>query len=144
MKTPTMAIQAGNGEWFAVRYLPNGARYGRGNRLTVDGGDTVQFWDLSSADDSDGDYGTTPARRGFGPLGNFTGASYFVATLLDDDPAAWSHRRDLRETGLCLAGGVDAWNIDGGSMRIILSWMRRTRAELAAAAEAAAERTAQR
>lgn len=133
MKTPTMAIQAGSGRYFAVRYLPIGARYGRGNVLNVTDGDQVEFWDLSDADDSDGDLATTADRHGFGPLGNFTGGRYFVATLLDE--VSSSARRDLRETGLCLQGGVPAWSVDGGSMRVILSWMRRTRAELVAAAE---------
>lgn len=42
-------------------------------------------------------------------------ASYFLADLLPDGT------RPTR--GLCLAGGVDAWNIDAATMRLVEQWL---------------------
>lgn len=127
MKTPTMAVQAANGRWFAVRYLPLGARYGRANTLTVDDHEMVEFYDLTSADDSDGEYAVdVPQRYGFGPLGQFVSRLH-VATLLGEDQ--WKSMGGAH--GLCLDGGNPAeWSVDGSTMRVVLSWMRRTRAEV--------------
>lgn len=50
------------------------------------------------------------------PNGQFTGASYFASTLMDD------YER-LSQTGLCLQGGVSNWDLDGYAMRTVLNWM---------------------
>lgn len=116
MKTPTMAVQADHGRWFAVRYLPVGARYGHIHSLTVGEGDgaLVEFWDLTVADDA------RSPHVGFGSLGQFV-SRYRVAELIDVVSAA----------GLCLDGGNrDVWSIDAASMKVVRSWLRRTRAEL--------------
>jgi hypothetical protein len=119
-----MAVCADNGRWFAVRYLPTGARYGRTGAVTVDQ-DTVEFWDLADADDA------APGAL-FGPLGQFV-SRYYVTPLLDEQS------RDPRVTGLCLDGGnASAWSVDGPTMRVVFSWLRRTRAEVMAASEAKA------
>jgi len=121
MKTPTMAIQASSGRWFAVKYLPTGARYGRTNVLVVDV-DTVEFWDLTLADDS------STREQGWGPLGQFV-SRYAVSTLLGEDDG--SVTPFVNETGLCLDGGFrEEWSVDAVSMRVVRSWARRMRAEI--------------
>lgn len=107
MNTPTMAVGT-RGRCFAVRYLPKGARYGVSGACTLDR-DTVEFYDLSLADDTAG-----TDSPGFGPLGQYI-ARYDAATLLD---------RDRGETGLNLHIGIPAWSIDGPTMATVQAWLR--------------------
>lgn len=129
VKIPTMAVKSSaTDRWFAVRYLPTGARYGRGNALAVEGEDLVEFWDLANADDTHGDYGK---RHGFGPLGQFTGGRYHVSTLLGEDEYSRAPIDPFDPPALVLDGGnKDVWTIDGASMAQVHAWLRTTRVEV--------------
>jgi hypothetical protein len=108
MNTPTMAVAA-HGRWFAVRYLPTGARHGASGTSSLDRV-TVEFYDLSLADDTAG-----TGAPGFGPLGQYI-ARYDVATLLNEDRG---------ETGLMLHLGIPEWSIDGPTLDAVRAWLRR-------------------
>lgn len=104
MHTPLRTFTNSKGRRFAVRVLPDGARYGLSNSLTTDSVQ-VEFYDTTYADDQPG-HG-----HGFGPLGQFV-SRYNVDTL-------YGHNGDL-----CLYGGEpDAWSIDGATMRNIRAWL---------------------
>jgi hypothetical protein len=111
MKIPTMAVES-NTCWFAVRYLPKGARTGA-SRTAVDR-DMVEFYDLSLADDTTNTTaGVTAGPPGFGPLGQYI-TRYDTTTLLADGPG----------TGLNLYIGIPAWSIDATAMTTVRAWLR--------------------
>lgn len=112
VRTPFRTYTNDKGRTFAVRYLPEGARYGRTNALTADCS-TVEFYDTTSADDYPRDQ-----YAGFGPLGQFV-SRYDLATLREDRDYASGRR------GLCLDGGGNAevWSIDGATMRRVMAWL---------------------
>lgn len=83
-----------NGVPFRVLYVP-----GMGN--AVEPG--VRFYDARY-----------PHDRGL--KAQFTGASYYVSTLMED-------RDRLSRYGLNLHGGVDDWAVDAASMREVFTWL---------------------
>lgn len=52
-------------------------------------------------------------RYDFTPNGQFTGARYYLDTLMEGNPFS----------GLMLHGGVDSWRIDGDTMQLIRKWL---------------------
>lgn len=115
VRTPFRTYTNDKGRTFAVRYLPEGARYGRTNALTTDR-PTVEFYDTTHADDASGENGA-----GFGPLGQFTGARCYLDTLLGRD-GYFSGKLD--QDGLILDdGNRDVWSIDGATMRRVVAWL---------------------
>jgi hypothetical protein len=114
--TPELARQfvTENGRRFAVHYVPADAP-----TYCASGGDkypareaTAEFYDATYIDDR--------AANGH-PLGQFTGASYYVSTLIS---SAVADRDNGPRTGpFRLHGGVPAWNIDRGTWRDIVAWI---------------------
>ncbi|QRE00877.1 hypothetical protein [Nocardia phage NC1] len=103
-----------DGRTFGVYYVPADAP-----TYSASGGDqyrareaTVEFYDATYVDER--------AANGH-PLGQFTGASYYVSTLL---ASALAGRYDGERTGpFRLHGGVPAWDIDGGTWLDIVAWV---------------------
>ena len=81
---------------FNVKILETGDAYGLDDVLTADA-PMIEFYD---------------PRYDFTPLGQFV-SRYYLSTLEDD-------REVLCERGLCLDGGVPAWNVSGQQMAEIL------------------------
>lgn len=98
---------AHSGRPFTVRYVPAGAPLiTASGALRTDAAPVVEFYDAALIG--------TPAAHGH-PAGQFTGASYYVDTLLSPDE---------RGTGsFSLAGGVDAWKIDADTLADIRAWI---------------------
>jgi hypothetical protein len=88
-----------NGRIWAVRVVRKGKKYGLDNCLTH-GEDVplVEFYDC---------------RYEHTPLGQFV-SRYYLTTLLQRYPLQ----------GLCLDGGIPAWNIDGKAMDRIVAWLK--------------------
>ena len=55
--------------------------------------------------------------------GQFTGARYYVTTLLAPED---------RDYGLILAGGIDEWTVDAATMRLVREWLALTDAAVPA------------
>lgn len=108
------------GRTFNVRILLDGDKYGRDDCLTWNndnsetfkGAAGVEFWDA-----------TYPHEE----LGQFTGGRYFADTLLFDEK--WTPEKGfhtdgtITDSGLCLHGGVDGWEIDQETMRHVRRWI---------------------
>lgn len=102
---------ADNGHRFNVHYVPAGSpTYQRGGGRDYLASEPVaEFYDGEHAA-SDGH-----------PLGQFTGASYYVSTLV---ASAVADRDNGPRTGpFQLNGGVRAWDIDRGTWSDILAWL---------------------
>lgn len=129
--TPFMTVTSSTlGErTFAVRYVPAGARYGLGNRLTTDQ-PLVEFYDTTYADDT-----ADTDQHGFGPLGQFV-SRYHPTSLLGED-----HSMTGGVGGLLLDGAFREWSVDAESMEKVREWVRETRDRFAAVAAATAEAT---
>ena len=109
MEVPTIFITNADGRTFAVRILQDGARYGRNDCLTVEGETLVEFWDTTHA-----------GEEHFHPvLGNFTGGRYYLSTLRGESRYSSGN---LRQTGLCLHGGVPVWKVTGPNMAEVLAF----------------------
>ncbi len=110
-RTPYRTFTASNGVTFAVRYLPEGARYGLSGTLIAEA-PTAEFYDTRWADD-------VPARRdggGFGPMGQFV-SRYYAATLLGTELYG-------NGTGaLRLDTGSPLWAVDAATMGEIRAWL---------------------
>lgn len=103
-----------DGRKFNVHYVPAGApTYQLGGGTDYRASEPVaEFYDAR--------YIGTPAADGH-PLGQFTGASYYVSTLI---ASAVDGRYGGERTGpFRLHGGVPAWNIDGGTWLDIVAWI---------------------
>lgn len=101
---PVLDITGANGVPFRVRYVPTGSPYGRDNCLTNDGSPLVEFYDMRYPDCAMGD----------GVPGQFTGARYFVSTLVEGE-----------RTGLVLDGSNAAsWTVDNDAMAVVREWLR--------------------
>lgn len=103
-----------NGREFAVVLVRNGERYGRDFCLTnapgekfSDGSTLVEFWDLT--------HHHGPVRPGSAVWGQFTGARYNLATLLENG--------GYRGVGLRLDGGIAVWTVDGQAMSEVSAWL---------------------
>lgn len=72
------------------------------------GDPTIAFYDATYAD-------TPEQKKGFGPMGQFTGASYYASTLAEHTPGA----------GLTLDGGSDVWSIDGKAFAPVVELAKR-------------------
>ncbi|WP_433635620.1 hypothetical protein [Nocardia sp. CA-120079] len=97
------------GRRFTVRYVPAGSPlYSASTKRRTDKTSIVEFYDPTQIG--------TPAVHGH-RIGQFTGASYHVGTLLGlDEPGTGAG-------GLALAGSVDAWTIDADTMTDIRAWV---------------------
>jgi hypothetical protein len=84
---------------FTVRVVLTGERYGREGCLTADE-TLVEFWDR---------------RYEHTPLGQFTGARFFLTSLL----AGQQHLH-----GLNLCGHVPAWTVGAADMAVVSGWLR--------------------
>lgn len=112
VRTALRTVTTRLGRTFAVRVVPHGARYGRGNCLVNAEQTMVEFYDTTYADDGFGGVGD-----GFGPLGQFV-SRYLVTSLTADDDY-----RDARR-GLCLHGGSpEVWTVDAATMRDVVQWL---------------------
>ena len=90
------------GRKFGVRVVKKGDRHGRNDCLTHDKADPlIEFYDMSA----------DPKK--FGPRGQFV-SSYYASTL--------AYMRD--GTGLRLHGGVPEWEVDGATLRPVLTVAR--------------------
>lgn len=54
-------------------------------------------------------------RHNFDPHGQFTGANYYLSTLVQD--------RDRLQNGLNLHGGVDDWSLGANQMSLFFQWV---------------------
>lgn len=101
MTTYTLDIIANNGVPFRVVLLPDGKSINRpaANKYNTNDKPQVEFYDL---------------RHPHTPDGQFTGACYYLDTLLED-PTGY---------GLSLYGGVDEWTVDAEAMVIVRTWLR--------------------
>lgn len=54
-------------------------------------------------------------RYDFTPNGQFTGANYYIGTLLEDS--------DTYRGEFCLHGGVEAWNVDRSNWKRFIAWL---------------------
>ena len=90
---------------FLVLLIKKGDRYGRDMCLTNDGDPLVSFYDKTYHHDDD-EYGNF--------LGQHTGGTYYVKTLLDRD----------EEYGLNLYGGAPEWAVNVDEMKKVHEWMR--------------------
>lgn len=95
-------ITATSGIRFTARILRAGDRYGLDNCLTWDSlKPGVEFYDT---------------RYPHTEFGQFTGARYYVETILERGPED--------KSGLVLDGGIPDWRIDGPAMTIVRAWLR--------------------
>lgn len=94
---PVIDVTASNGVPFRAVFVPAGAALPN-HPAAPPAGDLaeVEFYDRRW--DFDGD-------------GQFTGGRYCVCDIVDG------------EAGLILHGGVDAWRIDAGAMRVVRQWL---------------------
>lgn len=116
-RTPIRTFTNQAGRVFAVRVIPSGARYGKGNALTNESEPMVEFYDATYADDSgmvtDGITGVS----GFGPLGQLV-SRYYVTDLVGVDGFK------SFPGGLCLDGdNAEVWTIDALTMTRVRSWL---------------------
>lgn len=88
------------GRKFRVQIVRKGDRYGLDKCLThADDEPMVEFYDLSYPEK-------------FGAEGQFV-SRYSLSTL-----------QTCRSGGICLQGGVPAWNIDDAAMATVYKWMK--------------------
>lgn len=109
VKTPYQLFTNANARTFAVRVVPAGARYGKGNALVDRQHTLVEFYDAMYADDGADD------DTGFGPLGQFV-SRYRIGTIM-------GHDQEHGTGGLTLDGGVAVWSIDAGTMAKVRLWL---------------------
>lgn len=96
-----MVLINDKGREFLIRIVREGAAYGSGDALTHDKPDPlVEFYDLGTR-----------------KLGGQFISRYYASTLAHHVPGA----------GLCLQGGVPAWDIDGPSLLPLLDRLRDAR-----------------
>ena len=93
---------------FIVRLVEKGDNYGRDLCLTQKTEETtIHFYDAR--------YPHTQLAKDVS--GQFTGGSYYVGTLLQDEDKLSKH-------GLCLHGGVDSWNVDSNTMKQVFEFIK--------------------
>ena len=114
-----VGVRAANGVPFVVRVVSDGERYGRDGCLVHGdpenkvfrgsdaGRPSVEFYDARYPDIDE-----------WLGLGQFTGARYFVSTLLGDDGYGSG------TGGLDLVGYEPSWKIDAQTMEFVRSWLR--------------------
>jgi hypothetical protein len=101
-----------NGIPFHARLVKKGEKYGLNRCITHDGNEPlVEFYDARFV-------------KGFESLGQFV-SRYYVNTILGTSEFSFN---DCRK-GLCLDGGVRAWNIDGDGMKKVIDWLEWITAE---------------
>ncbi len=101
-----MIVTNANGRAFFVRVVMQGERYGLEDRITHKGTDPlIEFFDYKTAN-----------QKTFGPRGQFV-SRYLASTLADH----------LDGAGLCLAGGVSAWAVDGEALAPVVALARTLR-----------------
>ena len=87
-------------EKFNVRIVNTGDKYGVNDCLTNNKAPMVEFYDSRFTNGADGARGQFVTR-------------YYVSTLLD---SYYPH-------GLCLDGGVDAWNVSAEGMQQVIKFI---------------------
>ncbi len=97
--------QSGNaaysGRRWYCRLIPTGAGYGREDAVINDGEVMVEMWDMEHMHHSE--------------RGQFTGARYYVSTLLEGDSP---------NRGLDLVGYEPAWKMDAPAYRELIDWLK--------------------
>lgn len=105
-------------EHWTVRLITKGDRYGLDDCLTYDENKPmVSFYDA--------DYKNVGT---FGPYGQFTGGSYYLATLQGKDGfsfGAGEHRGELS-----LMDNVPKWTVSSADMNVIMDWLDAREAQL--------------
>lgn len=105
-------------EHWTVRLITKGDRYGLDDCLTYDENKPmVSFYDA--------DYKNVGT---FGPYGQFTGGSYYLATLQGKDGfsfGAGEHRGELS-----LMDNVPKWTVSSADMNVIMDWLNAREAQL--------------
>ena len=90
---------------FNVRIVRTGEKYGLNRCLTNgENHNLTEFYD------------STQDPQKFGELGQFV-SRYYLSTLLERKNSRSVHQ------GLCLDGGVPAWNVDGPTFAQIQDWL---------------------
>lgn len=98
-----------NGRSFNLLVIEAGDQYGRDNCLTHEEGKepTVEFYDA-----------TYQGKNEDWLFGQFV-SRYYITTLLA------TYNRPGYPNGLCLDGGVAAWNVDAPAMAVALDWLEK-------------------
>lgn len=111
MSDDSMRITAANGIPFTVRIVREGDSYGLNWCKTHDEArPLVEFYDAR--------FDNAKFTPGYGQFVS----RYYASTLLGTDE--WANGPRERGRGLCLDGGVPAWEVDGASMDAVMEWVK--------------------